>query len=131
MRHRCNMCKPLPFLFIVIIDCPCYHGYSFSIVNMVKGLLNLMWDDKTLGNLAHSLFFITQNSPRTATGLSWAAQRRRPPFHCLSRSTVGKTPLSGPPSMSGYPLDVTCPATVRTARATIHFAHILSDTFRN
>ncbi len=73
------------------------------------GFVNLLWDNTTQCNLARSLFFITQNSPGTVT-----ARRSLlgSPAPSPSRSTVVKTfPLSGPQSTSGYPRDVTCPAT--------------------
>ncbi len=43
-------------------------------------------------NLARNQFFIPQNSRCMTTGLSWAAQRRRPHGHRPSRSPVVKTP---------------------------------------
>ncbi len=105
-----------------------YHSLS------VTGWFNLLWDDKThfsFFNLACSLFFITQNSPRTATTTchSWAAQRRRPHVPPSLTFQTREDSLSGPPSTSGYPRDVTCPVT--SSRTTMRLTCVLSATFRN
>ncbi len=90
-------------------------GHENQASTISRVCLNLLWDDKTHLNLARSLFFITQNSPctATATGLSWAAQRRRPHIHHPSHSTVMQTY----PYLDHRP----CPAIHVTSRAQSRF----------
>ncbi len=109
---------------------PGYENFEPS----VTGLLICCGITRHNVNLARSLFFITQNSRGTATAhRSLLGSPAQSPSHPPSLTCTvphvlpsWRLPVSGPPSTSGYPRDVTCPATLLCMQP--YVSHVSSAT---